>query len=396
MSDNRRMNNLRYAVDAYDGDLARRKCSKQTRSKYGLILGQLIDFLGRSKENPSEITREDCQRFLDQWRDSSSSTMALHHSILNGFFRFLVRETALEVNPMANIGRPRRTKPEDLDVVTITDSDVDRLIQACRRSDELVCIAMLAYLGPRRSALANLRRRDIDLERGTVRFQEKGAKTIIKPMPRELHALLKELNDAGEWLEGDEWIVKNRGNRGYERKARIEGERSDQVVYRIVKDVAKRARVTTHVHALRAAFATRFLESHPGDLDALQHLLGHERADTTRVYLRRQDRFSAMERVRDLTWGNERSLTEPDRAQVDKGGGIPSDVPTVRTDAATAKGRAQILPPGSVSDRGFPLSPAMPPTGFEPVFSMNPSESTLARKLAAIRTESATNDRLEI
>jgi site-specific recombinase XerD len=35
-------------------------------------------------------------------------------------------------------------------------------------------------------------------------------------------------------------------------------ERSHRVIYDTVKKVAERARVTTHVHALRAAFAVRF------------------------------------------------------------------------------------------------------------------------------------------
>jgi hypothetical protein len=71
-----------------------------------------------------------------------------------------------------------------------------------------------------------------------------------------------------------------------------------------VKKVAARAGVTSHVHALRGAFAVQFLETHAGDIDALKHLLGHARVETTYVYLRRANKFRSMEAVRDLSWGS--------------------------------------------------------------------------------------------
>ena len=83
-----------------------------------------------------------------------------------------------------------------------------------------------------------------------------------------------------------------------------------------MRRVAARAGVTAHVHAIRAAFAVRFLESHPGDLEALQPLMGHSRLETTAVYLRRLNRVQAMERVRDLTW---RSVFPPNAAEAHTG-----------------------------------------------------------------------------
>lgn len=62
MSDNRRMTNIRFAVDAYDGDMARRKCSKHSRTKYGQILSQFIDHLGRTKEGVRRKLNIDRQR----------------------------------------------------------------------------------------------------------------------------------------------------------------------------------------------------------------------------------------------------------------------------------------------------------------------------------------------
>jgi hypothetical protein len=43
-------------------------------------------------------------------------------------------------------------------------------------------------------------------------------------------------------------------------------------VRRIIERLGDRARVEVVPHALRAAFAVQFLETHPGELEALQWL----------------------------------------------------------------------------------------------------------------------------
>jgi integrase len=175
----------------------------------------------------------------------------------------------------------------------------------CEDWQELLCLAVLAYSGARRRAVAQLRWRDLDLTNATVRFCEKGGKVAVKPIPDELLAILREAiqSDEVETSE-DAYVVPNR------RKASVRGaERSSKVIWETVKRVARRAGVHAHVHAIRAAFAVRFLETHPGDLEALQPLMGHTRLETTAVYLRRLNRVKAMERVRDLSW---RSVFPPD------------------------------------------------------------------------------------
>jgi integrase len=76
-------------------------------------------------------------------------------------------------------------------VTTVSGADVRRLFDACETWQELLCLATLAYLGPRRHAASSLRRRDVDLERGTIRFREKGGKVITKPIPDEFAGLLR-------------------------------------------------------------------------------------------------------------------------------------------------------------------------------------------------------------
>jgi integrase len=76
--------------------------------------------------------------------------------------------------------------------------------------------------------------------------------------------------------------------------------------------------VTTHVHALRAAFAVAFDETYPGDTLALKEWLGHSRYETTMVYLRRKDKAKAHA-------GDERLVVLPVTAPT---GYAPSGIPT--------------------------------------------------------------------
>jgi hypothetical protein len=198
---------------------------------------------------------------------------------------------------MARIEPPKRLAADDLDVTTVTGDDVRRLFDACETLHELVCLSTLAYLGPRRRAASGLRWRDVDLERERIRFREKGGKVITKPIPREYAAILH----AARATEG------NYDPNGYVipmvRRQKRAGDRDDRIIYRTVKRLGARAGIEVHTHSLRAAFAVQFLETHPGELEALRRLLGHSKPETTQIYLRRLDRERSMESVQDLSWG---------------------------------------------------------------------------------------------
>jgi site-specific recombinase XerD len=60
------------------------------------------------------------------------------------------------------------------------------------------------------------------------------------------------------------------------RNQRRTGERDPRIVLYTVKRLAKRAGIGGHAHALRAAFAMQYLETHPGQREARQQLKGHE------------------------------------------------------------------------------------------------------------------------
>jgi integrase len=300
------------AIDLYIGDLARRGRQPSTRAGYQRLLFDFADGLRRDCLC-NQIELEDYERFLDRWTNQSPSTLASSVSLVKGFSRFLHKRGYADHDVAGPLERPRRKRPEDLDVISVSKADVERMLAACENYQELICVASAVYLGARRKALARVRWGDVDLVHGTIRFVEKGAKVNVLPLPLEYHNLLVVIQDEGFWSGPDAYLIPNR------RPASVRNvERSDKVIWNTVKVVAGRAGVRSTVHALRAAFAVQFDEQHPDQLYALKELMGHARLETTAMYLRRKDKEKAKGLNRDLSWGDfvfESQAPKPRRLQ---------------------------------------------------------------------------------
>ena len=284
------------AIDLFIGDLARQGRKKTTLLNYRLKLNLLCDDLHDCFVDEIELIGY--ERFLNRWVGSAASTMAGAVSLVHGFSTFLWERGFAEADVGRSLKRPRKPRPEDLDVVTVAAEDIGRMLDACDSWQEYLCLSTALYLGARRGALARVRLRDVDFAAGTIRFSEKGAKVIVKPLPDEYVEILRAAQEAGVWKSGEDYLIPNR------RPGAVRNpERSDKVIWETVRKVAERAGVVATVHALRAAFAVQFDEANPDQLIALKELMGHTRIETTLVYLRRKDKAKAMEAVRTLSWG---------------------------------------------------------------------------------------------
>ena len=285
------------ALDRFDGDLARRNCSPRSRRDYFWHLRRLFEYLPPEDPRTTDLTQDVIRDCLDRWADATPSTRYRVDAIFRSFSKWLYFNDLVERNPMDKLPRPKRTHPDDVPLRALSGSDVRRLFDGCETWRELLCLSTLAYFGSRRGAVSKLRRRHLDFERGWITFHEKGAKMIDKPIP---HAYLEIVQEAiAHGVIGDEpdaHVIPML------RAQRRNGERDDRVIWRLVKTIGHRVGIETHPHALRHAFSVRFLEQHPGEIEALQRLLGHSKIETTQRYWRAMERMRLMERVRDLSW----------------------------------------------------------------------------------------------
>jgi integrase len=285
------------AIDLYLGDKSRQGRTDRTREKYGPYLDKFCAMFPADSE-VQKITTNDCRRWLDRYQRHAANTQAQVFSILHGFVSWLYHEGQLKRDPMENLMPPRKPSQEDLDVTTISTDDAKKLLRQASTMGWTVwlAVAIAVYLGPRRSAINALRRSDYDQQRQRIRFKEKGAKTIWKPVPDELAGILDRAIAEGVYEHDDDYLVPSFS------KQRRAGTRDARIIYGAIDKAAYQANVKTHVHALRAAFATYYLEQNDKDLIGCKELLGHKRVETTMVYLRRLDKEQAMEPVRSLSW----------------------------------------------------------------------------------------------
>lgn len=293
----RLMLTLDRAADDFLGDLRRRGYSERTLTTYRRTYDELQDRLPVDFD-VSKITTDDLRGYLRTKQHLKPGTVATHEAHLSSLFRWLMLERKTAKDPVAGLPRTKRQHPTDLDVLTVSTDDVKRMLFAAKGWPQRLCIGVLVYTGCRRKAAANLKIADYDRARGRLRFREKGGKTIWKPVPDELDSLLEAAIAAGVY-EHQDYLIPNEGPRAADRR----GERDDRVIWRIVKDVARKAGVEAHTHSLRAAFAVFYLQTHEGDSLGLQKLMGHRSPATTQIYLRKLDDETQMERVRDLSWG---------------------------------------------------------------------------------------------
>ena len=73
-----------------------------------------------------------------------------------GLFKWLYLEGEVDANPMLRVARPRRVRPEDVSVVTVTRAEVERMLAGTKGWQEFLCLTILAYTGVRRDAASRL------------------------------------------------------------------------------------------------------------------------------------------------------------------------------------------------------------------------------------------------
>ena len=211
-------------------------------------------------------------------RGLSSRSIQRRLSAARTFFRYLLREKHVKVNPVVSVSAPKSGKrlPGNLDadrMARLLDIKGDTPIIARDRA----ILELLYSSGLRLSELTDLDCDDIDMQDATVRVTGKGNKDRIVPVGshaltalRQWHRARREFAPAGEKA----LFVSNRGTRLSRRSVQAR-----------VTHWAKRQGIDTNVfpHLFRHSFATHLLES-SHDLRGVQELLGHANISTTQVY----------------------------------------------------------------------------------------------------------------
>ncbi len=230
-----------------------------------------------------QVTLPDLQSFLDdlERQGAGARSRARKLSAVRQFFRFLLRENLADHNPLEWLDSPKL--PQGLPKVLGLE-EVDRLLAAPdpgtplgQRDDAM--LELLYATGLRVSELVGLTLTQLDLRRGVVRVQGKGAKERLVPMVfravEKLQLYLQHIRPVLLKGQKTQRLFLNRSGRGLSR----------QGFWKILKGYARQAELPPHLspHTLRHSFATHLLWR-GADLRALQLLLGHADISTTQIY----------------------------------------------------------------------------------------------------------------
>lgn len=202
-------------------------------------------------------------------------------SCLRGFYRYLLRENRIAIDPTANIDNPKSGRPLPK---SLSEEDVDRLLAAPAGDDPIVLRdrAMLELLyasGLRVSELVGLGFGQVNLRQGVVRVLGKGGKERLVPIGEMAADGL-----AGFVRHGRPALLGERQSDVLFPSARGQ-QMTRQTFWHRIKHWATVAGIDKPLspHTLRHAFATHLL-NHGADLRVVQLLLGHSDLSTTQIY----------------------------------------------------------------------------------------------------------------
>lgn len=218
-------------------------------------------------------------------RKLARASVARHLSALRSFFKYLVREELVEMNPARTVATPKREK--HLPAVMQT-SDVALLIEQPDVSTPLgvrdaAFLELMYGSGLRISELVGVDIDDLELRAKLVKVRGKGSKERIVPFGSKAEAALRAwLALRGEIVSDVEEQAVFVNHRGKRITTRSVARHFD----RYVKQAALREGISPHT--LRHSFATHLLNA-GADLRGIQELLGHASLSTTQKYTHLSD-----------------------------------------------------------------------------------------------------------
>src|SRR5476651_1000972 len=260
-----------------------RGLSPNTLAAYRADLTALARWLEERDSALVKATRIELLGFIAARVEGGSRprSTARQLSSFRRFFRFMVREGLIELDPTAQIAMPKigRSLPKSL-----TEGEVDSLLEAPTVTDPLgqrdrTMLEVLYATGLRVSELVGLKELEVSLDMGVVRIFGKGNKERLVPLGDEAADWLKRYSANGR-IE----LLKGKSSNALFVTARGSG-MTRQAFWHLIKRYGSAAIPDKALspHVLRHAFATHLI-NHGADLRVVQLLLGHADISTTQIY----------------------------------------------------------------------------------------------------------------
>lgn len=272
-------------VDEYLNYLSVEKgVSLLTIDAYSRDLNRYINFIQNCGiQNCMNITPDDVVSYLVQVKKDGLNEKSMNRGLaaLRGFYKYLLREKKIDINPVANIELAKVwTRLPD----TLSKEEMNLLLSqpGVKTPVTLRDTAMLELMyatGIRVSEIISLTMNNMNWQVGYLIVMGKGGKERIVPVGRSAYDYLNEYvsHARSQFVKGQRTniLFLNRSGKGLTR----------QGFWKIVKKYVNKAdlKKKIHPHTFRHSFATHLLEG-GADLRSVQLMLGHADISTTQIY----------------------------------------------------------------------------------------------------------------
>lgn len=262
-----------------------KRSSQYTIISYRCDLEQFISFLEEVNiHNVEQVTRKHIRNWIVKLVDQGLVAKSVNRKItaLKSFYKFLMREELIKLNPLDGVVTPKI--PKRLPVF-VRDSEMNHLLDDIPFSNDYegvrdkLILELFFGSGMRLTELVNLTDRNFDLSEGVVKVTGKFKKDRIIPIYNNLVVMINNYIEVRNYYFGEEdcntsFFLTKKGACVYQK-----------LVYRVVNKYL--GLVTTlhkkSPHVLRHSFATSLLNA-GADLNAIKELLGHSNLNATEVY----------------------------------------------------------------------------------------------------------------
>jgi len=261
-----------------------KRYSAHTLEAYRLEAERYLTYLDSQQIAVDNATHRVARSYLASLLEGGQSPVSVNRTLsaLRTYYRFLMREGAVTVNPFALV-RAMKT-PRKLPVVVDQDKlsamlDAEGVFpDTFEGLRDRTVLELLFGTGIRRAELLQIEERHIDFYNRTVRIFGKRNKERLVPLNQTLIRLLQRYIDEkkaqGFHNISDRLIVTKDGKDAY-----------PLLIYNIVthylRAISTQQKRSPHV--LRHTFATALLDN-GADLNAIKELLGHAGLAATQVY----------------------------------------------------------------------------------------------------------------
>ena len=215
--------------------------------------------------------------------DSGISNRTVNRKIssLKTYYKFLLKTSQIEINPLAKHKALKTSKKIQVPFSEMEIENVMEMLQTENTFEGLrdrLIVELFYSTGIRRAELINVKLNDISFAQKTIKVLGKRNKERIIPL---LPAVLSSINEyltfrnQLENREASEYLfMTQKGVKIYE-----------TLVYRIINSYFSKAseKVKKSPHILRHSFATHLLNE-GADINAVKELLGHSSLASTQVY----------------------------------------------------------------------------------------------------------------